>query len=135
VGEERIKMTVEVNVGEGVSVGRVGVTEGVSVEEGTRAAVCVEAALTVCAMNVPMASGSSVGTAGDPIPNAGTHARISASVDNQITNFVFCFAAMFSSSTSEQSQSQSTVLFFNDDSCIGIAQAASTRNVTMYVPL
>jgi hypothetical protein len=103
VGEERIKMTVEVNVGEGVSVGRVGVTEGVSVTEGSTAAVCVEAALTVCAMNVPMTAGSTVGTDGVPIPKAGTHARISASAAIQIPNFVFCVVAIFSSSTSEQS--------------------------------
>ena len=124
VGEERIKMMVEVNVGDGVSVGRVGVTEGVSVEEGTRAAVCVDAALTVCAMKVPIKPGSTVGTAGVPMLNAGAHARISASAKIQITSFVFCVVAIISSSASEQSQNQNSLPSLNDDSSIWKTQAA-----------
>jgi hypothetical protein len=104
VGEVRIKITVEVKVGEGVSVGRVGVIDGVRVADGMPAAVWVEAALTVCAMKVPITPGSTVGTAGVPIPIAGTQARINASAEIQITNFVFCVVAIFSSSTSEQNQ-------------------------------
>jgi hypothetical protein len=100
-----------VNVGEGVSVGRVGVTEGVSVEEGMTAAVCVDAALTVCAMNVPMILGSTVATAGVPMLNAGMHARISARDEIQITNFVLGAATIFSSSTSEPGQTKFTNFF------------------------
>jgi hypothetical protein len=106
-----------VNVGEGVSLGRVGVIDGVSVDEGIPAAVCVEAALTVCAMKVPIVLGSTVATAG--VPSAGTHARINARADIQITNFVLRVVAIFSSSASAQSQMQS--LSFNDDRSVRIA--------------
>src|SRR5690242_92781 len=47
VGEERIKITVFVAVGKGVSVFWVGVSEGVGVNEGSAAAVRVDAAMTV----------------------------------------------------------------------------------------
>jgi hypothetical protein len=109
VGEERIKITVDVKVGEGVSLGRVGVIEGVTVAEGSTAAVCVEAALTVWAMKVPIVFGSTVATAGVPTLIAGTHARISASVEIQITNLVFCDVAIVSSSTSVSSYAPSAV--------------------------
>jgi hypothetical protein len=119
VGEERIKITVDVNVGEGVSVGRVGVTDGVSVAEGMTAAVWVDAALTVCAMKVPIMFGSIVGAAGVPIPNAGTHARISARDEIQITNFVLRAANIFSSSTSEPGQTRFINFFPRRSLCMG----------------
>lgn len=61
VGVERMNMTVDVTVGEGVSVGRVGVIVGVKVDVGCAAAVCVEAAFAVCAMKMLTAFGSAVG--------------------------------------------------------------------------
>jgi hypothetical protein len=47
VGEDRIKITVFVAVGKGVSVFWVGVSDGVGVREGMAAAVRVDAATTV----------------------------------------------------------------------------------------
>src|SRR5215213_8434664 len=94
VGEERIKMIVEVGVGEGVSVFCVGVKLGVNVADGMAAAVCVEAALTVWAINVLTAPGLTVGTAG--AANVGTHAMISIRAISQIINFVLRVASIFS---------------------------------------
>jgi hypothetical protein len=51
VGEESMKITVDVAVGDGVSVLRVGVTVMVDVDVGIAATVCVNAALAVCAMS------------------------------------------------------------------------------------
>jgi len=51
VGEERIKITVAVSVGDGVDVLRVGVIVTVGVDVGIAAAVCVNAALAVWAIN------------------------------------------------------------------------------------
>ena len=86
VGEDRMKMNVEVKVGDGVSVLRgVGVCVAVDVEVGKAAAVCVEAALAVCAMNVFTWFGSAVGRSG--VPNDGAHAMISARIANQNRNF------------------------------------------------
>lgn len=74
VGVERMKITVEVNVGLGVSVLRgVGVSVGVCVEVGIAAAVCVDAAATVCAMKVLIAPGSGGGTG---VASEGVHAKI-----------------------------------------------------------
>ena len=80
VGVDRMKITVEVNVGEGVSVLRgVGVKVGVCVEVGIAAAVCVEAALTVCAMKVLIAPGSGGGTG---VASEGVHANITPTTIN-----------------------------------------------------
>jgi len=94
VGEERTKMMVEVGVGEGVSVFCVGVKLGVNVAEGMAAAVRVEAAMTVWAINVLTAPGSTVGTAG--AANVGTHAMISTRALTQVTNFVLRVTSIFS---------------------------------------
>jgi hypothetical protein len=102
VGEERMKITVDVAVGVGVSVLRVGVIIGVGVEDGMAAAVWVAAALAVCAIKVFTAPGSSEGI--DGVASAGTHAMINARVMTQINNFVLRVAAIISSSTSERNQ-------------------------------
>jgi hypothetical protein len=74
VGVERMKITVAVAVGEGVSVGRVGVIEGVRVDVGWAAAVRVEAASAVWAIKVFTAFGSAVGKGA---ANVGPQARTS----------------------------------------------------------
>ena len=84
VGEERIKITVEVNVGDGVSVLRVGVMVTVGVDVGIAAAVRVPAAFAVWAINVLTALGSAVGKGA---ANDGTHAITSATAVNQNRNF------------------------------------------------
>jgi hypothetical protein len=94
VGEERIKITVDVEVGDGVSVLRVGVTDGVSVDEGMTAAVWVAAALTVCAIKVPITPGSIVGTTG--VPRAGTQAMMITRAVTHINNFLLRVMAMVS---------------------------------------
>ena len=71
-----MKITVDVAVGEGVSVFRVGVIEGVSVDEGWAATVWVAAALAVRAIKVLTAFGSAVGKGA---ANVGTQAITSAS--------------------------------------------------------
>jgi hypothetical protein len=96
VGEERIKITVDVGVGEAVTVGWVGVTEGVRVDVGRTADVWVAAALTVCAMKVPTALASTVGTPGVAI--VGTHAitrAIAVTQNNQVVLRVLAIAASF----------------------------------------
>jgi hypothetical protein len=69
-----MKITVAVSVEVGVSVLRgVGVSVAVGVDVGRAAAVLVEAAFEVCAMNVLTAPGTGVET--DGAVNDGTHAR------------------------------------------------------------
>ena len=84
VGVERMKITVDVAVGEGVSVGRVGVTEGVKVAVGCAAAVCVEAALAVEAMMVLMSFASAVGNG---VEMAGPHAMTNTIVMSRYRSF------------------------------------------------
>jgi hypothetical protein len=122
VGVERMKSTVAVAVGEGVSVLTVGVSVGLGVNEGMAAAVCVPAALTVCAIKVLTAPGSTVGT--DGAASVGTHAMISARAVTQTNNLVLRVAVIISSSTSEHNQDIDSFLFFNDDRRIWIAQTA-----------
>jgi hypothetical protein len=112
VGVESTKMNVAVAVGRGVSVTTVGVSVGLGVVEGRTAAVCVEAALTVCAMNVPTAPESIVGTMG--VASEGTQAMINASAVTQINNFDLRGAVIISSSTCERDRRS----FFNDDGYI-----------------
>ena len=83
VGLERMNNTVAVAVGVGVSVLRgVGVVVGVKVEVGNTLAVWVDAALTVCAMNVPMAAGSE---GGNGVASEGTtHAKTILREINQL---------------------------------------------------
>lgn len=78
--------TVAVAVGVGVSVLRgVGVVVGVEVEVGNTLAVWVDAALTVCAMNVPMAAGSD---GGNGVASEGTtHAKTMLREINQLISF------------------------------------------------
>ena len=86
VGEDRMKITVLVNVGDGVSVLRgVGVIVAVNVDVGWAAAVREEAALAVCAINVFTWFGSAVGNGA---PNDGAHAMITARIANQNRNFL-----------------------------------------------
>src|SRR5262245_40142692 len=85
VGLEIMKITVFVAEGSGVWVGRVGVMVGGEVSVGRAAAVCVRAALAVCAMKVPMELGSIVGKAGAAVP--GTHAITVTSAMNQSRYF------------------------------------------------
>jgi hypothetical protein len=85
VGVERMKMTVEVAVGEGVKVGCVGVGEGVNVSVGRAAAVCVNAAFAVDTMMVLISFGSVVGYG--VIAIAGAQARINAIVVNRYRSF------------------------------------------------
>ena len=74
VGVERINITVDVKVGVGVSVlGGVGVFVVVCVEVGSTADVCVDAALTVCAMNVLTTLGSTGGNG--VVASDGTQAK------------------------------------------------------------
>jgi hypothetical protein len=85
VGEERIKITVDVNVGDGVSVFRgVGVRVAVSVDVGSTAAVWDAAAFAVCTINVLTAFGSAVGKG---VASDGAHATTSATIMNQNRNF------------------------------------------------
>jgi len=86
VGLENLKITVAVAVGSGVLVGRVGVMVAVGVKVGMARAVCVRAALAVCAIKVPIAFGSIVGMTGAALP--GTHAMIVTSAANQSRYFV-----------------------------------------------
>ena len=76
-----MKITVGVSVGDGVSVGRVGVIEGVKVAVGMAAAVCEEAAFAVKAMMVLISFGSAVGNGA--VASAGPQARINAIVVNR----------------------------------------------------
>lgn len=85
VGLDRTNITVDVAVGVGVSVRGVGVIVPVGVEEGRAADVCVEAAMTVCAINVLTAPGFAVGTV---VVNVGTHAKTRLRVSNQMSSFV-----------------------------------------------
>lgn len=83
VGLERMNNTVAVAVGVGVSVLRgVGVVVGVKVEVGNTLAVWVDAALTVCAMNVLMAAGS--GGGGGVASDGTTHAKTMLREINQL---------------------------------------------------
>jgi hypothetical protein len=100
VGVESTKMNVAVAVGSGVSVTTVGVIVGLGVAEGRDAAVWVEAAFTVCAMNVPTAPESTGGTTG--VASAGAQAMINASAVTQINNFDLRGAIIISSSTSDR---------------------------------
>ena len=111
VGVDRIKITVDVAVGRGVSVAIVGVIVGVGVNEGMDAAVCVAATATVCAINVPTAPGSIVGT--DGVTSDGAHAMISASAVTQTNNFVLDVAAIISSSTSDQNWNTDFCFYFS----------------------
>jgi len=78
--------TVEVAVGDGVSVLRgVSVTVAVGVADGRLAAVCVEAALAVCTINVLTALGSYVATGAAAI---GEQASTSASASSQTNIFL-----------------------------------------------
>ncbi len=79
-------MTVDVKVGEGVSVARVGVADGVRVSVGWAAAVRVAAAFAVWAINWFTWFGFAVGKG---VANDGTHAIMSARIANQNRNFVF----------------------------------------------
>jgi len=99
VGVERIKITVDVAVGEGVSVFRIGVLVAVGVEEGIAAAVWVAAALAVIAMKVLTAFASTVGIKG--VAKVGTQAIASARAITQINNFVLFVVVIVSSSTSD----------------------------------
>ena len=83
VGLERMNNTVAVAVGVGVSVLRgVGVVVGVKVEVGNTLAVWVDAALTVCAMNVLTAAGSE---GGNGVASDGTtHAKTMLREINQL---------------------------------------------------
>jgi hypothetical protein len=85
VGLDSRNMTVAVAVGVGVSVRGVGVIVPVGVEEGKAAEVCVEAALTVCAMNVLTATGLAVGTV---VVSVGTQARTRLRATNQTSSFI-----------------------------------------------
>jgi hypothetical protein len=100
VGVDRIKITVEVALGRGVGVLTVGVIVGVGVNEGRAAAVCVDAASTVCAIKVFTAPGSMVGADG-VVTSAGAHAMMSARAVTQINNFDLRVAIIGSSSTSD----------------------------------
>ena len=111
VGVERIKITVEVALGRGVGVLTVGVTVGVGVNDGMDAAVCVDAASTVCAMNVLTAPGSIVGT--DGVVSAGAHAMITASAVIQTNNLDLRVAVIVSSSTSERDRSTDSCFYFS----------------------
>lgn len=108
---DRIKIMVEVAVGRGVSVLTVGVSVGVGVNEGIDAAVCVDAAATVCAINVLTAPGSTVGT--DGVTRDGAHAMISASAVTQTNNFVLRVAVIISSSTSDRNRSTDSCFYFS----------------------
>ena len=81
MGLKNLKITVAVAVGSGVLVARVGVMVAVGVTVGMARAVCVRAALAVCAINVPMAFGSMVGMIGAALP--GTHATMVTRAINQ----------------------------------------------------
>ncbi len=61
---------------------------GVKVEGGIATTVCVEAALAVCTINVPIALGSSGGM-GVGVIKDGTHPMISDRVVRQINSFIF----------------------------------------------
>jgi hypothetical protein len=83
----RRNINVGVSVGIGVSVLRgVGVVVAVAVEVGSAAAVLVEAASDVCAMNVLTAPGTGVETCG--AVKVGTHARTTLRAINQASIFV-----------------------------------------------
>jgi len=91
VGLLKIKITVDVALGSGVSVKRgVDVRVGEGVRLGRAAEVLEAAALAVCAMKVLIALGLIVGTAG--APTDGTQAMITTSVMNQIRYFAFAVA-------------------------------------------
>jgi hypothetical protein len=111
VGEERIKITVAVAVGLGVSVLTVGVIVGLGVNDGMDAAVCVDAALTVCAINVLTAPGSMAGACG--VASDGTHAMISARAVTQTNNFVLRVAVIVSSSTSDRNRNTEFCFYFS----------------------
>jgi hypothetical protein len=81
VGLARMKITVDVNVGDGVNVfAGVWVGNCVAVDVGMAAAVWVRAAFAVCAMNTLIWLGSTVATGA---PTEGTHAATIASAENQ----------------------------------------------------
>ena len=87
----RIKTNVTVGVGEDVAVLRgVGVIP-VGRAEGKAAAVCVDAALAVCAMNVFTAPGSSVGMGAATV---GTHASINARATSKVNNLFLSVAIL-----------------------------------------
>lgn len=82
-------MTVEVNVGDGVSVFRgVGVVVAVAVDVGSAAAVWDAAALAVSTINVLIAFGSAVGKG---VANVGTQAMSATRVMDQNRNFTVRF--------------------------------------------
>jgi hypothetical protein len=86
VGLKKMKITVEVAVGSGVLVARVGVIVTVGVRVGTAAAVLVRAAFAVCTIRVPIVLGSIVGITGAAPP--GIHAMTVTSAMNQSRYFV-----------------------------------------------
>lgn len=90
VGLKKMKITVEVAVGSGVSVNR-GVAVKVAVGDavGIAAEVWLAAATEVCAMNVLTALGSIVGMTGAAVP--GTQAITSANARNQNRNLACGF--------------------------------------------
>jgi hypothetical protein len=89
VGLDRMNITVDVNVGEGVYVlSGVGVGVSVNVDVGSTAAVCEAAAFAVCAMNRLMTFGSAVGNG---VATAGTHAMTSTTATNPIKIFLIRF--------------------------------------------
>ena len=91
VGLKRIKITVDVAVGSGVSVLRgVAVKVAVGVAVGLAAEVWVEAALAVCAIIVPIALGSTVGM--DGAASVGTQAMTAARAVSQNRNLVLRIA-------------------------------------------
>jgi hypothetical protein len=117
----KTKMIVEVAVGMGVSVFRVGVIVGLGVRVGIAAAVWEAAASTVCAINVLIAPGSNEGTEGVTRDGReGAQARIRARAVNQTNNFDLRDAVIIASSTSDQN-ANSKVLFFNNDGYIRVA--------------
>ena len=108
---DRIKITVAVAVGEGVSVTTVGVMVGLGVRDGKDAAVCVLAAFTVCTINVLTAPGSTVGT--DGVTNDGAQAMISANAVIQTNNFVLRVAVIVTSSTSNRIRNTDSGFYFS----------------------
>lgn len=86
VGDDRIKITVEVAVGEGVSVSRVGVKVMVGVEDGIAAAVFVAAAFAVWAIKLFTCCGFAVGNGA--ATEGITHAVTSATVVSQNKNLM-----------------------------------------------
>jgi hypothetical protein len=111
VGLDRIKITVAVAVGMGVSVFTIGVSVGLGVNDGIALAVCVPAALTVSAINVPTAPGSTVGT--DGVASDGAHAMMRARAVTQTNNFVLRVAVIVSSSASDRNRDTDSCDYFS----------------------